>query len=426
MKKRLFCIFLIFTLLLAAFVGCDTAAPPPANNGGNNGGNDTGSTPMPSTPTLNGAALESFVIVCDLESKNSADYLKEEIAKSFGFDLPILEKSAPTGGENVIFVGNFGPRCYGIRYGISAKEMSGGNQHVYLSADTAQNAFSAVNHFVLEYLEKHTVIAEPLFHYVWQEEDLAAELVLDGSEMTALADGLSYIRRNYIRADGGNLDVYIAVISPALVPYLALTAPPAGEVATTSAQAKTATQGGKNVAIAVNAGFYDIHNTNLPTGTCIIGDMILQRPVPSTSHKDLWFGVTNEGEAVISNAMKYADVYEGKLNFAVGGHKLIIQNGKFYARSTVLNPLTTVGVCADGSVVIVCVDGRSAQSAGASYADIAQIYAELELDVMTVLCLDGGGSTTFVTKSGDDFKIENVPSDGKERQVQSVLLVNLP
>jgi len=423
MKKHLLCFCLIFTLLLAALSGCDTPAPPSSNHGG--GGTTDGSTP-PAAPTLNGAALESFVIVCDLEAKNSAAYLKEEIAKSFGFDLPVLEESALTGGENVIFVGNFGPLSYGIRYGISAKEMSGGNQHVYLSADTAQNAFSAVNRFVLEYLEKKTVIEEPLFHYVWQEEDLAAELVLDGSETTALADGLSYIRRNYTRADGDNLDVYIAVISPALVPYLALTAPPAGEVATTSAQAKTATQGGKNVAIAVNAGFFDIHKTNLPTGTCIIDGTVMQRPVPSTSHKDLWFGVTNEGEAVISNAMKYADVYEGKLNFAVGGHKLIIQNGKFYARSTVLNPLTTVGVCADGSVVIVCVDGRSAQSAGASYADIAQIYAELEMDVVTVLCLDGGGSTTFVTKSGDDFKIENAPSDGKERKVQSVLLVKLP
>ena len=154
--------------------------------------------------------------------------------------------------------------------------------------------------------------------------------------------------------------------------------------------------------------------------------MLYYLPVFVMLTANLWFGVTNEGEAVISNAMKYADVYEGKLNFAVGGHKLIIQNGKFYARSTVLNPLTTVGVCADGSVVIVCVDGRSAQSAGASYADIAQIYAELELDVVTVLCLDGGGSTTFVMKSEDDFKIENAPSDGKEREVQSVLLVNLP
>ena len=407
MKKRLLCVLLIFTLLLAVFGGCDT----PASS---------------SVPTLNGAALESFVIVCDFESKNSAEHLKEKIAKSFGFDLPILEESALTGEENVIFVGDFGPHCYGIRYGISSKEMSGGAQHVYLSADTAQNAFSAVNHFALEYLEKHTAITEPLFHYVWQEEDLAAELVLDGSETTALADGLSYIRRNYTRADGSNLDVYIAVISRALVPYLALTAPPAGEVATTSAQAKAAQEGGENVAIAVNAGFFDIHKTNLPSGTCIIDGTVLQRPVPSPSHKNLWFGVTNEGEAIISNAMKYADAYEGKLNFAVGGHKLIIRNGKFYARSTVLNPLTTVGICADGSVVIVCVDGRSKQSAGASYADIAQIYAELEMDVVTVLCLDGGGSTTFVTKSGNDFKIENAPSDGKERKVQSVLLVKLP
>ena len=425
MNKRLLCLFLIFTLLLAVLGGCDTPAPSTQSNGGNAGGNGGGSTP-PSVPTLNGVALESFVIVCDLEAKNSAAHLKEEIAKSFAYDLPILQESALTGGENVIFVGNFGPRSYGIRYGISAKTLPGGKQHIYLSGDTAQNAFSAVNTFVLDHLEKHTVIAEPLFYYAWQEEDLAAELVLDTSETTALADGLSYIRRNYIRADGGNLDVYIAVISPALVPYLALTAPPAGEVATTSAQAKAAVQNGKNVAVAVNAGFYDIHKTNLPTGTCIVDGTVLQRPVPSTSHKDLWFGVTNEGKAVISNATKYADIYENKLNFAVGGHKLIIQNGKFYARSTVLNPLTTVGVCADGSVVLVCVDGRSEQSAGASYADIAQIYAELELDVVTVLCLDGGGSTTFVTKNGENFKVENIPSDGKERQVQSVLLVNLP
>lgn len=420
MKKRILCALLLLSLTLSFFAGCGPTAPAdPDTDPGN-------STSSPTAPSLNGVALESFVIVYDLEAKNSAKRLQEEMQKSFGYQLPLLEESALTGGENVIFVGDFGPRSYGIRYGISAKDAADGTQHIYLSADTGQSAMQAVNTFLLDHMQKHTVIAEKSFCYLWSEADLAAGLVMAESSEETLADGLTYIRRNYTRKDGQNLDVYIAVISPALVPYLSLTAPTPGEVATTSTQAANAQANGKNVALAINAGFYDINATNLPSGTCIIDGIVYQRPVPSTSHKNLWFGLTNDGEAVIADATKYANVYENDLTFAVGGYKLIIQNGKFHARSSVLNPLTTVGICADGSVVFVCVDGRSTRSAGASYADIAQIYAELDAQVESVLVLDGGGSTTFVTKENESFVVKNVPSDGKERKVQSVLLVTPP
>ena len=104
MKKRILCALLLLSLTLSFFAGCGPTAPADPNTDPGN------STSSPTSPSLNGVALESFVIVYDLEAKNSAKRLQEEMQRSFGYQLPLLEESALTGGENVIFVGDFGPR----------------------------------------------------------------------------------------------------------------------------------------------------------------------------------------------------------------------------------------------------------------------------------------------------------------------------
>lgn len=56
-----------------------------------------------------------------------------------------------------------------------------------------------------------------------------------------------------------------------------------------------------------------------------------------------------------------------------------------------LNPRTAIGQCADGTVLLVVIDGRSANSLGASYADLINVM--LENGAVNAANLDGGSSS---------------------------------
>lgn len=56
-----------------------------------------------------------------------------------------------------------------------------------------------------------------------------------------------------------------------------------------------------------------------------------------------------------------------------------------------LNPRTAIGQRADGSVLLLAVDGRQANSLGASFSDMIEIM--MEYDAVNASCMDGGTST---------------------------------
>lgn len=61
-----------------------------------------------------------------------------------------------------------------------------------------------------------------------------------------------------------------------------------------------------------------------------------------------------------------------------------------------LNPRTAIGQCADGTVILLVIDGRSAASLGASYADLINIM--LENGAVNAANLDGGSSSMMYYK----------------------------
>ncbi|MDH5313843.1 MAG: phosphodiester glycosidase family protein [Actinomycetota bacterium] len=81
------------------------------------------------------------------------------------------------------------------------------------------------------------------------------------------------------------------------------------------------------------------------------------------------------------------------------------------------NPRTAVGIKADGTVVLVVVDGRSTVSRGMTLVELAQ-FMKAE-GVVTALNLDGGGSSTMVVRGS----VVNRPSDGKERAIANALMI---
>lgn len=110
---------------------------------------------------------------------------------------------------------------------------------------------------------------------------------------------------------------------------------------------------------------------------------------------------------------------------ALGGNPTVVEDGEvvegnvagtdpFSAR----NPRTAVGRRADGSVLLVTVNGRGADgSAGMTLRELAELFVELE--ATEALNLDGGGSSALVVGG----ELQTWPSDGLERPVSSALVV---
>ncbi|MEM9711586.1 MAG: phosphodiester glycosidase family protein [Actinomycetota bacterium] len=81
------------------------------------------------------------------------------------------------------------------------------------------------------------------------------------------------------------------------------------------------------------------------------------------------------------------------------------------------NPRTAVGQRADGSWVLVTVDGRRDDRLGMTIAELTDLLVALGVD--TAINLDGGGSSALVGLG----TVRNSPSDGSERRVANALVV---
>ena len=113
---------------------------------------------------------------------------------------------------------------------------------------------------------------------------------------------------------------------------------------------------------------------------------------------------------------------------AVSGGPWLVHNGStkidgaeegFNLKSFVdtRHPRTALGVCGDGEILLVTVDGRQPQSRGVTLKELAEVMTQL--GAVEAINLDGGGSTTMWISGG----YVNAPSDGAPRAVADALLV---
>ena len=138
-----------------------------------------------------------------------------------------------------------------------------------------------------------------------------------------------------------------------------------------------------------------------------------------------YFAILNDGTAVIRDA----SVPPTDCKEAIGLWEICVRDGVNLHGSggsynTADQPRTAVGIKADGSVVLFVMDGRQApKSSGMSWSEIADMM--ISLGCVTAGHLDGGGSTTFVSKheGESELQVTSSPSDGVERAVASSLLV---
>jgi hypothetical protein len=126
------------------------------------------------------------------------------------------------------------------------------------------------------------------------------------------------------------------------------------------------------------------------------------------------------GEAVeITWSLGWPEIFD-----AIGGTPLLVADGDIVVDpcSSVFclkNPRTGVGVTADGTILMVVVDGRQKKwSVGFSLTAFARFFQKR--GAVWAMNLDGGGSSTMVVQG----EVVNRPSDASgERSISSALLV---
>lgn len=113
---------------------------------------------------------------------------------------------------------------------------------------------------------------------------------------------------------------------------------------------------------------------------------------------------------------------------SVGAHPVLLRDGqrapldKSDGKVVNRHPRTLVGWTADGSLLLVTIDGRQAGwSKGATLDEATDVL--LALGASDGLNLDGGGSSTFAVSCDGEMCVRNRPSDGGERLVPAVLAV---
>lgn len=178
------------------------------------------------------------------------------------------------------------------------------------------------------------------------------------------------------------------------------------------------------VVAAINADGYDM-KTGEPGGLLVMNG--IEHHAPNSAG---FFGITKEGKAVIGTTAEYNSTYKGQLRDAVGAFGVtLVKEGKINIAQTPdyyndRASRTAIGITKTGKVVFMVLDGRQEPfSCGGSMQEIAQIM--LEAGCYNAINLDGGGSTTFVTKpeGKTELEVTSSPSDGYARSVSTSLMM---
>lgn len=265
--------------------------------------------------------------------------------------------------------------------------------------------------------------------YSWRENLPNYGLSLTAERSETLCPGVTYLQRDYVRQDGKPVQTHIVIAAKDAPATAAVWGSPQGQSQTVPEHVAQMESLGKDVIAAVNADFFHFFNNGDKTtyGAQIIDGVVYKEPNLVEHYGDNWFGVTNEGEYVLSDLAGYDSTYKGKLCQAVGGGVWLMREHQLCPhRSEAVDPRTAVAITDDGGLVLACVDGRSETTVGATYADLLQVFLDLDVPIRTALNLDGGHSTILMGKAeAGEMKILNSPSSGLSelRPVADILAV---
>lgn len=146
--------------------------------------------------------------------------------------------------------------------------------------------------------------------------------------------------------------------------------------------------------------------TGMPVGLVMVDGKLINGSENTVYHVT---GITYDNKLVIGN-MNYAQAKEKNIRDCVSINKSIgpflIINNEAQNVSGIgggINPRTAIGQRADGSILLLAVDGRQANSLGASFSDLQDIM--FQHGAVNASAMDGGTSTQMYY----DGNIINVP-----------------
>lgn len=287
--------------------------------------------------------------------------------------------------------------------------------YVFVAADGgliagSNNDTTAANGYYTVFSDEHSVLALGI------EQNIKYAQTVDGKQI------VYYVATVDVTRDDVTIMVnYKDNLPPVLDSHIGLQ--------TVEGQAKALVENNKgkyenfNAIVATNGAGYNIYN-GTPSGLVVMGG---EEYFPITAPG--FFGILKNGDAVIGTKEEYETIYKGQLQEGIAAFgAILVKDGKInvtkaanYASSRASR--TAIGITAAGKVVMMVLDGRQLPfSAGGAMEEIAQIM--LEAGCVEAVNLDGGGSTTYLSKpaGSDELQLVSSPSDGYARRVSTSLV----
>lgn len=187
---------------------------------------------------------------------------------------------------------------------------------------------------------------------------------------------------------------------------------------------------------AINGNFFDVKNGGSVDFVRLNGKIInenrLEKNNQRARHQQA--AVLIEHGKISIKKWDQTNDWETKLteqNIMLNGPLLFLNGIKEDLDTTDFNrlrhPRTCLGIKPNGSVILLAIDGRNDNSAGASLPELTKIMSWL--GCTSAINFDGGGSTTLWINGFADQGVINYPTDNKkwdhegQRKVANVILV---
>ena len=187
---------------------------------------------------------------------------------------------------------------------------------------------------------------------------------------------------------------------------------------------------------AINGNFFDVKNGGSVDFVRLNGKIInenrLEKNNQRARHQQA--AVLIEHGKISIKKWDQKNDWETKLteqNIMLNGPLLFLNGIKEDLDTTDFNrlrhPRTCLGIKPNGSVILLAIDGRNDNSAGASLPELTKIMSWL--GCTSAINFDGGGSTTLWINGFADQGVINYPTDNKkwdhegQRKVANVILV---
>lgn len=160
----------------------------------------------------------------------------------------------------------------------------------------------------------------------------------------------------------------------------------------------------ENAIAAVNAGsYFDDGSSSLavgsvPCGLVLSKSAIVWDDLHDMSLGDGFAGFNKDNILIVGSSMTAAEAADLEIRDGCAAGPVLIINGKpvtaVYDGTSGYNQRTAIGQRSDGTVIFVCVEGRTAESLGATYADLIDIMTEYE--AVNACAMTGGSSSNML------------------------------